>query len=349
MKRSLFLAVALIAALGTAAFCDDLFTLAKSGTNQQVSAAVKAGGDPNAVDATGATPMMYAAQYNKDASVLVTLYQAGGWIDDKVMALSQKNPNMAERFVCQQLYGMQSKTRKPPAAASSAQASSGQSRSTPQAAGVRFNPPSWLSGEWNTKDDGNVHHRGQLYVNATMLRFSTYDNGNADLLAGLGGDPSKPLTESTTATVYTLSGTGSGARTLTFTKIDAAHITVDGAAETTVALINHAALTDAREKANMNPPDFIRGQWSCGGKMLRIFSEIDAADAHAPDVFIDDTQATLTTSTAGNQFTISGLIHGRPARWVFTKVDEQTLRFDRAEEAGTTLAENYSRSLEMEK
>ncbi|MGO8693737.1 MAG: ankyrin repeat domain-containing protein [Rectinemataceae bacterium] len=77
------LALAFLAALASAyAQQADLFELVKTGSLQDVKAAVDKGADVNARDpANGWTPLMYAARYNQNPEVLNVLLKAGAKVD----------------------------------------------------------------------------------------------------------------------------------------------------------------------------------------------------------------------------------------------------------------------------
>ena len=64
-------------------FAQDIFTLAKSGTPEQIQAAINAGAKLDDRDKNGTTPLMYAALNNKNPDVITTLLRAGAKIDDK--------------------------------------------------------------------------------------------------------------------------------------------------------------------------------------------------------------------------------------------------------------------------
>jgi len=64
-------------------FAQDIFTLAKSGTPEQIQAAINAGAKVNDRDKDGWTPLMFAAQSNENPDVITTLLNAGAKVDDR--------------------------------------------------------------------------------------------------------------------------------------------------------------------------------------------------------------------------------------------------------------------------
>ena len=64
-------------------FAQDIFTLAESGTPEQIQAAINAGAKIDDRDNDGETPLMYAAWFNENPEVIKLLLDAGARIDDK--------------------------------------------------------------------------------------------------------------------------------------------------------------------------------------------------------------------------------------------------------------------------
>ncbi|MDR1136781.1 MAG: ankyrin repeat domain-containing protein, partial [Synergistaceae bacterium] len=61
----------------------DFFELCKNGTPREIDAAVKSGADVNASDNDGDTVLIYAARYNKNADVILSLTGAGADVNAK--------------------------------------------------------------------------------------------------------------------------------------------------------------------------------------------------------------------------------------------------------------------------
>ena len=81
MKKRLVVTVVFavfLAEASTYAEATDLFDLAKTGTPQDVQAAIKAGANINARDVDGMTPLMAAAGYNPNPEVIKVLLNAAG-------------------------------------------------------------------------------------------------------------------------------------------------------------------------------------------------------------------------------------------------------------------------------
>ena len=68
---------------GMCLFAQSLFDLVKTGTPEQVQAAIKAGANVNDRDMFGRTLLMYAAEYNENPAVITTLLNAGAKLDDR--------------------------------------------------------------------------------------------------------------------------------------------------------------------------------------------------------------------------------------------------------------------------
>jgi hypothetical protein len=78
----------------------DFFELVRTGTPQDVQAAIKGGADINARDVDGMTALMYAAQYNSNSEVISVLLKAGADVKTKaehsetvLMAAAMNNEN----------------------------------------------------------------------------------------------------------------------------------------------------------------------------------------------------------------------------------------------------------------
>ena len=80
MKKLFFMLVLLFCV--TSLFGQDLFTLARIGTPEQVQAAINAGEKIDDRDEDGFTPLIYAAALNENPDVITTLLNAGAKIDD---------------------------------------------------------------------------------------------------------------------------------------------------------------------------------------------------------------------------------------------------------------------------
>jgi hypothetical protein len=86
-------------------FAQDIFTLAESGTPEQIQAAINAGAKIDDRDNDGETPLMYAAWFNENPEVIKLLLDAGARIDDKDVigrtplmhaAMYNKNPDVIQ-------------------------------------------------------------------------------------------------------------------------------------------------------------------------------------------------------------------------------------------------------------
>ena len=64
-------------------FAQDIFTLAESGTPEQIQAAINAGAKIDDRDNDGETPLMYAAWFNENPEVIKLLLDAGARINDR--------------------------------------------------------------------------------------------------------------------------------------------------------------------------------------------------------------------------------------------------------------------------
>jgi ankyrin repeat protein len=76
---AMILALSITVASVTAQAIDDIdiLELAKTGSLQDIQAALQQAADVNAMDAGGETPLMYAAGYNKNCEVITMLLTAG--------------------------------------------------------------------------------------------------------------------------------------------------------------------------------------------------------------------------------------------------------------------------------
>jgi len=100
--------LAVLLAASTYAQTTDFFEFVKTGTSQSVQAAINQGADVNAQDKMGWTPLMCAAQYNPDSTVVATLLEAGanlnarnkyGWVSLMYGAASNRNPEVVEALL----------------------------------------------------------------------------------------------------------------------------------------------------------------------------------------------------------------------------------------------------------
>ena len=64
-------------------FAQSLFDLVKTGTPEQLQAAIKAGAKLDDRDTIGMTPLMRAAVFNENPAVITTLLNAGAKLDDR--------------------------------------------------------------------------------------------------------------------------------------------------------------------------------------------------------------------------------------------------------------------------
>ena len=64
-------------------FAQSLFDLVKTGTPEQLQAAIKAGANVNDRNIFGETPLMLAASFNENPDVITTLLNAGARLDDR--------------------------------------------------------------------------------------------------------------------------------------------------------------------------------------------------------------------------------------------------------------------------
>ena len=78
---AVLLALALTGCLSTNTQTKDFFELVTAGTPQDVQAAISKGADVNAQDKDGKTPLISAAQTNKNPEVITTLLKAGADIE----------------------------------------------------------------------------------------------------------------------------------------------------------------------------------------------------------------------------------------------------------------------------
>ena len=105
MKKQIVIAVVLgvLLAASTYAQTTGFFELVKTGTPQQLQAAIDQGADVNARNSSGVTPLMAAAGNNQNPEVITTLLRAGadieardgvGWTPLIYAALGNKNPEV---------------------------------------------------------------------------------------------------------------------------------------------------------------------------------------------------------------------------------------------------------------
>jgi ankyrin repeat protein len=95
VRKRIIVAVALgiLAALSSAyALTTDFVELVKTGTPQQIQAAIDKGEDVNAQDKNGLTPLMWAAGFNQNSEAITTLLKAGA--DVKARDNAGKTPLM---------------------------------------------------------------------------------------------------------------------------------------------------------------------------------------------------------------------------------------------------------------
>ena len=69
--------------VGTFGFAQSFLNLARSGTVAQIQAALDAGARIDQCDSDGETPLMYAAAFNQDPSVIYALIEAGASVEDR--------------------------------------------------------------------------------------------------------------------------------------------------------------------------------------------------------------------------------------------------------------------------
>ncbi len=84
MKKRIVIATFLTVLLASSAYAQttDFFELARTGTPQDVQAAIEKGADVNAF-AGGMTPLIIAARLNKDPEVITSLLKAGAKLEAK--------------------------------------------------------------------------------------------------------------------------------------------------------------------------------------------------------------------------------------------------------------------------
>ena len=84
MKKRIVLVVAIAALMATSVYAQttDFFELVRTGTPQDVQAAIEKGADVNAY-ASGMTPLIIAARLNKDPEVITSLLKAGATLEAK--------------------------------------------------------------------------------------------------------------------------------------------------------------------------------------------------------------------------------------------------------------------------
>ena len=110
MRRGKALSVSLLFfLLGCLSFAqEDLFTTARDGSLEQVSALLTQGFDVNATDEYGQTPLMYAATGNEDPGVITVLVDVGADVDAQTLAgwtalmyavRDNANPDVADRLL----------------------------------------------------------------------------------------------------------------------------------------------------------------------------------------------------------------------------------------------------------
>ncbi|NLM97329.1 MAG: hypothetical protein GX175_06950 [Halanaerobiaceae bacterium] len=61
----------------------DFLELCKKGSYEEIQAALKEGADPNQTGPDGVTPLMYAARYNPNPSVLILLRNYGAYLNSR--------------------------------------------------------------------------------------------------------------------------------------------------------------------------------------------------------------------------------------------------------------------------
>ena len=77
MRLGVVAVLSLVALSSTYAQARTLFELVKTGTPQEIQAAIKSGASVNARDNDGVTPLMHAAAWNINPQVISTLLKAG--------------------------------------------------------------------------------------------------------------------------------------------------------------------------------------------------------------------------------------------------------------------------------
>jgi hypothetical protein len=333
VKRSFVLFVALFAVISLPLFSDNLFTVAKLGTGDQVRVAALDAKDIDAKDANGMTAAMIAAQFNPNLEALVMLWQAGAEFNEKVVALAAKNPNPGAVMICQQIAKSPKMQKSQVEAVKQGQES------------FKLKTPAWLAGYWTTKAD---YGDSLLTVSEDRVIERTAGGEKNLIVDFLSG-----FKEIATTTTYTISGqTKTGTEKLVFTKVNASHITrsltVDQGAPTTTPYFSVAALQAAREKMVLKVPEWLQGHWGAeGGGFMADSGDLRTPEETAIAAFIDDPLSTLTATAAATRYALSGTIRGRPATWTFTKIDARTVRFDMSED-GNQKSWTCARQVEMD-
>jgi ankyrin repeat protein len=78
MKKRMVVAAVLAVLMAASAYGQaDFFELVKTGTPQDVRAAISKGADVTSQDSDGMTPLLVAAKYNQNPEVIVALLKAG--------------------------------------------------------------------------------------------------------------------------------------------------------------------------------------------------------------------------------------------------------------------------------
>jgi len=82
MKKLLMILLACLF-LTTGVFAQDFFKLVKSGTPEEVQAAIDGGASVNDLPNTSLSPLMVAAEYNQNAKVIMALLKAEATVNKK--------------------------------------------------------------------------------------------------------------------------------------------------------------------------------------------------------------------------------------------------------------------------
>ena len=100
MKKLLALIMVLVLSTWAFADRDSFFELVKTGSPEQVSAAIQAGADVNARDEDGLPALMWAASFNENPEVITVLIDAGAEMnarnnkDETAFDLAKKNEHI---------------------------------------------------------------------------------------------------------------------------------------------------------------------------------------------------------------------------------------------------------------